>query len=153
MSNILLRLESKNLFPFLIAAVKNQIIENSMDYFQILLYEYQCYNFIIHVKIFYNYNLKTVSLFTKNRVLQHNINFSFYVKEKTDSAIIKSIDNKCQKKIFAEQIFLFSQLWHPSLPLNILMDVLLQTLKNSFLIRHVLHTQKKYALFLKHLVY
>ena len=49
-SNILLRLGSKNFFPLPIAAVKNQIIENSMNYFQILLYQYHYYNFVIQVK-------------------------------------------------------------------------------------------------------
>ena len=37
---------------------------------------------------------------------------AFYIGQKTDNITIKRIDNECQKKTFAEQIFLLSQLWH-----------------------------------------
>ena len=87
-----------------------------MDYFQILPYKYQCYNLIIRVKNISQLQLKIVSLFTKNLVSQHNILTSaFCLEQKTDSITIKSINNECQKKTFAELIFLFSQLWHPSI--------------------------------------
>ena len=77
MSNILPRLGSKTFFPLPVAAAKNQIIENSMDYFQILPYEYQYYNLVLQVKNISQLQLKGSFFIDKNLFWQHNINFSF----------------------------------------------------------------------------
>ena len=75
MSNILPHLGSKTFFPLPIAAVQNQITENSMDYFQILPYEYQYYNLVI--QNISQLELKGSFFINKNLVWQHDINTSF----------------------------------------------------------------------------
>ena len=80
MSNILPHLGSKTFFPLPRAVVKNQIIENSMGYFQILPYEYQYYNLVIQVKNISQLQLKGSFFIDKNLVWQHDINFSFLIR-------------------------------------------------------------------------